>query len=145
MIWIHHQKLDFSKKKTTFDEKCTGYRRMLSYFAYAKFRDLIHSRAAREGVEVIEKAANFTSIIGKFKFALMYGISTHIAASLVLARRGLKLSERPPTKNALWLAVHRHRHVWALWRSFVKAVSNRDLRVESRSRLVSYSGLSPPG
>ena len=110
------EKLDFSKKKTTFDEKCTGYRRMLSYFAYAKFRDLIYSRAAREGVEVIEKAANFTSIIGKFKFALMYGISTHIAASLVLARRGLKLSERPPTKNALWLAVHRHRHVWALWR-----------------------------
>jgi len=137
--------LDFSGKKTTFDEKHTGYRRMLSYFAYAKFRDLIHSRAARSGVEIIVKTPAFSSIIGKFKYAMMYGISVHIAASLVLARRGQRFSERPPAKNALCLAEHRHRHVWGLWRLFVKAVSNREIRVDPRSWRGTSSGLSPPG
>jgi len=128
------EKLDFSKTKNRFEEKHSGYRRMLSYFAYSKFHSLIHSKAAREGVLIIEKNPAFSSIVGKYKYSLMYGISIHIAASLVLARRGLWFSELPPAKNTRWLAEHRHRHVWTLWRLFVKAVSNRDKRVELGSR-----------
>lgn len=139
------EKLDFGKKKNRFEEKHSGYRRMLSYFAYKKFHALIHSKASKEGVEIIEKNPAFSSIIGKYKFSLMYGISVHIAASLVLARRGLWFSERPPAKNARWLAEHRHRHVWTLWRLFVSAVSNRDKRVGLCPRRAPPSGACTGG
>ncbi len=137
--------LDFSKKKNRFEEQHSGYRRMLSYFAYRKFHSLMHSQTAREGVELIEKRPDFSSIIGRYKFSKMYGISVHIAASLVLARRGLRFSERPPAKNARWIAEHRHRHVWALWRLFVNAVSNREKRVGLRPRRAPPGGDSTSG
>ena len=86
-----------------------------------------------------------SSIIGRYKFSKMYGISVHIAASLVLARRGLRFSERPPAKNARWIAEHRHRHVWALWRLFVNAVSNREKRVGLRPRRAPPAGDSTSG
>ena len=128
------EKLNFSKKKTAFEGMSKAYRRMLSYFAYSLFYMLMLSRAWRQGVQVILVAPNYSSIIGKYKFSQMYGISIHIAASLVLARRGLRFSERLPANYARCLAVHKHRHVWNSWRTLVRAVSNRDQRVELVSR-----------
>jgi len=72
----------------------------------------------------------------------MYGLSTHLAASLVLARRAFGFSERLPAKYALCLAEHKYRHVWSSWRAFSKAVSNREPRVGLVSR---QPGANPPG
>lgn len=130
------ENLDFAHKKTQFSLYSKRYRRMLSHFAYAKFQSMVESRAFREGVEVIKVNPAFTSIIGKYKFASTYGISIHIAAALVLARRGLRFSEFLPTRTAQILAVHRSWHVWKKWRTLVKAVSNRKKRVGLDPRLM---------
>lgn len=136
------EQLDFSQKKTMLEEKGIPYRRMLAGFAYSSFHQLIFSRAQREGVAIVEVNPAYSSIIGKYKFMLMFGIAIHLAAALVLARRGMRLSERLPASYARGLAEHRPRHVWSLWKSLAKAVSNRELRTERKlSRL---SGAPPP-
>ena len=130
------EELDFRKKKNAFVHHSKQYRRMLSYFAYSQFLKMIHSKAKKEGVEIIEVNPAFTSIIGKFKYSPIYGISIHIAASLVIARRGLNLSEKTPTRYTQCLAEHKHRHAWKQW-SILNAVSNRESRVGLGRRLLS--------
>ncbi|MEM7184882.1 MAG: IS200/IS605 family accessory protein TnpB-related protein [Spirochaetota bacterium] len=134
------ENLDFSHKKTQFALYPKQYRRMLSHFAYAKFFSILCSKAYREGVEVIKVNPAFSSLIGFFKFAVVYGISVHIAAAIVLARRGLWFSEFVPSRTAQCLAVHRHWHVWKKWRKLYNAVSDREKRVDIISRLVPSRG-----
>ena len=38
----------------------------------------------------------YTSVIGRFKYAKMYGLSVHEAASFVIGRRGLDFEEKVP-------------------------------------------------
>ena len=38
----------------------------------------------------------YTSVIGRFKYAKMYGLSVHEAASFVIGRRGLDFEEKIP-------------------------------------------------
>ncbi len=139
------EKLDFRNKKNSFEKNSRCYRRMLSNFAYSKFSKMIHSKAYREGVELICVRPEFSSIIGRYKFSRMYGISTHVAASFVLARRAQRFAEALPSKSAQFLAVHRNWHVWRKWRTLAKAVSNRDGRVELEPRLFAFRKKLPPG
>lgn len=139
------EKLDFRNKKNSFEKNSRGYRRMLSNFAYSKFAQMIHSKAYREGVKIIEVRPEFTSVIGRYKFSRMYGISVHVAASLALARRAQKFAEGLPSKSAQSLAAHRNWHVWRRWRTLAKAVSNREKRVELEPRLCAFRRGSPPG
>jgi IS605 OrfB family transposase len=135
------EQLDFSKKKVTLSERGVAYRRMLSYFAYSLFFLLLLARAFKQGVQVIVKNPAFSSIIGKFKFMPMFGLSIHLAASFVLARRGLSLSERIPANYAPTLAEHKAGHVWSFWKALSKAVSNRELQVGATPRRPSSKGL----
>jgi IS605 OrfB family transposase len=138
------EELDFSKKKVRLREHSVHYRRMLSYFSYSLFFMMLIARALKEGVEIITTSPAYSSLIGKFKFMAMYGLSTHLAASLVLARRAFSFSERLPAKYALSLAEHKYRHVWSFWMAFSKAVSHREPRVGLVSRRpgANSSGLS---
>lgn len=138
-------RLDFTHKKNELREKSNRYARMLSSFAYKKFYELIHSRASREGVEVIEVNPAFTSVIGTIKFKSGYGLSTHQAAALTIARRAngfgetLRSRAKPLafakadgasnlTKNALPLPVrNRAKHVWSDWRKVAQRL--RPLRL----------------
>lgn len=74
------ERLDFRAKKARLREASPHYSRKLSHFAYAAFHALLVSRAAREGVEVIEVNPAYTSVIGKVKFMARYGLSPHGAA-----------------------------------------------------------------
>lgn len=123
------EKLDFGKKKAALREESPRYARMLSAFAYKKFYALLHGRAAREGVEVIEVEPAFTSIIGSIKFGQGYGLSPHQAAAVAIARRGLKFGERLRSRSALPLpARNRGRHVWSDWRRVAQRLRNERIR-----------------
>jgi len=91
------EKLDFQRKKNSLrQEKSAKYARMLSSFSYNLITTFIKSRAIRCGVEVGEVNPAYTSFIGLVKFAQRYGLSTHHAAALCIARRFLGFSEQPP-------------------------------------------------
>ena len=110
------EKLDFSRKKARLREHSKRYAKMLSQFAYAKFSQLVHSKAKLAAIQVIEVNPAYSSLIGLIKYMSLYGLNSGTSASLVLARRGLRLSERlPRVCNALVSPVDGTKHVWTYW------------------------------
>ena len=122
------EKLDFSKKKSALesdskDKHQKRYARMLSSLSYNKIKDIILSRAFDAGLEVIEVNPAYTSIVGFWKFATRYGLSSHQAAALTIARRAQNFSEQPNHRdyNATQLPVRKAGvHIWSYWRSVAR-------------------------
>ena len=110
------EQLDFSQKKASLREQGKCYAKMLSKFAYAKFRELVHSQAKLAAIQVIEVNPAYSTLIGLIKYMSLYGLNSGTAAALVLARRGLRFSERlPRVCNALVSPVDDSKHVWTYW------------------------------
>ena len=119
--------LDFTKKKAALRETVgKNLARRLSSFSYSLFKSMLHSRAARYGVRVLEVNPAYTSHMGRAKYARSLGISVHRAAAAMIARRGMGLSEGLFASAELPLGDGRHvalhpparigrRHVWASW------------------------------
>ncbi len=110
--------LSFNKKKSELGKEDKKYARMLSSFSYEKIRGFIECRAHDNGIEIMAVNPAYTSIIGKFKFAKRYGISTHQAAACAIARRGLNYSERANRHDQLAFLLperNRKKHVWSHW------------------------------
>ena len=116
------EKLDFSQKKVSMREQGVRYSRMLSNFAYSKFDQMLLSRCDRFGVKLMHRNPAYSSVIGMTKFMSMYGLSSDTAAALVLARRGLRLSERIPSRTARELQVDSSRQVWSHWNAVKKGM-----------------------
>jgi IS605 OrfB family transposase len=125
------EKLDFKDKKAQLEKTSSKQARQLSSFAYSAIKRIISSRAFREGIEVDYVNPAYTSFIGKAKFQIPYGLTSHQSAALVIGRRSMRLSEKPLksesivlTKdteiyNTLSLPVRKmSRHVWSWWRKF---------------------------
>jgi len=118
------EKLDFQRKKLELSSFDNG---MLSNFAYSMFDSMIHAKCFRDSNEVIEVNPAYTSVIGSVNHAQKHGISVHQSAALAIARRGMRLSERPTTQTAVMpvrngghvtflLPVrNRKKHVWSFW------------------------------
>lgn len=119
------ESLDFSRKKAGMKEQGIRYSRMLSNFAYSKFDLLLMSRCDREGIELLHRNPAYSSTIGMVKFMSMYGLSSDTAAALAMARRGLRKSERVPSKTARELRVDYSRHVWSHWYALKKRLPVR--------------------
>jgi IS605 OrfB family transposase len=121
------ENLDFAKKKAALRETVgRNLARRLSSFSYSLFKAMLHSRAARFGVRVLEVNPAYTSHMGRAKYARSLGISVHRAAAAMIARRGMGLSEGMFASAELPLGDGRHvalprpvrigrRHVWASW------------------------------
>ena len=112
------EKLDFSKKKASLEKTEPRQARRLSSLQYNRAKQVLLSRAFDQGMEVKEINPAYTSVIGLWKFAGRYRLTGHQAAALAIARRGLKLSERPNRQdhNAGQLPARKAgSHVWSLW------------------------------
>ncbi|MEM9927627.1 MAG: IS200/IS605 family accessory protein TnpB-related protein [Cyanobacteria bacterium P01_D01_bin.50] len=118
------EKLDFSVKRASMRESGVRYSRMLSSFAYSQFLSMLESRASTWGIQVIKVNPAYSSLIGLTKFLKLYGLSSDTAAALVLARRALYKSERPPARYARFLPEDRHRHAWSYWRMLHRKLSS---------------------
>jgi IS605 OrfB family transposase len=142
--------LDFQKKKATLrEERFSGFAHLLSSFHYSSLISHLKSNALKNGVLLKQVNPAYTSLIGRFKFASRYGLSIHHTAALVIARRFLKLSERPPSASGkipdgksghvtLDLPVrNRTKHVWSFWselgRKFSAARRAHSRTAKSRS------------
>jgi IS605 OrfB family transposase len=109
------ESLDFNRKKEDLRERGRKYARMLSNFAYRRLLEALSSRCNRLGLELIEKNPAYSSLIGLVKYARMYGLRHDEAAALVIARRGMNLSERLPRAITALVEVNSARHVWHGW------------------------------
>jgi IS605 OrfB family transposase len=109
------EELDFRKKKESLREKGRKYARMLSSFAYSKFYQYLTSILSNRGISLYNLNPAYTSLIGLVKYSRMYGLSSDIAAALVIARRGMNLSEKLPVSTNAYLGVNPRKHVWSGW------------------------------
>ena len=117
------EKLDFNSKKNRLREHGKRYARMLSSFAYSKFSELVHSKAQLQAIQVISVNPAYSSLIGIVKYMSLYGLNSGTSAALVLARRGLRFSERlPRVLYALLSPVDHNKHVWSYWARISKLV-----------------------
>lgn len=143
------EKLDFRQKKAALRET-HGPKgaRILSSFAYSKFKEVIGSRSAREGVELLKENPAYSSILGAYNyFGLRHLYSSHQMAAFVLARRGLRFKDSlkctdnernhtallrtvsiaadkaPPTFEA-WIKSGGKRHRWSLLRRYYGSFSH---------------------
>jgi IS605 OrfB family transposase len=121
------EKLDFKKKKASLKEESSSkLARMLSSLSYSHILENLERKAFQTGVEFFTVNPALTSIIGRIKFAKRYGLSTHHAAALCIARRFYQFSESP--SKCSMKVVHknvqvtcplpvrnRRQHVWKFW------------------------------
>ena len=140
------EKLAFSKKKAELETTCKNkyqkrYARMLSSLAYNQIKEVIKSRGFDNGIEVLEVNPAYTSVIGFWKFATRYGISSHQAAALVIARR-LNLLPNRRDYGTTQLPVRKVGvHVWSYWRKVAR--KPRKLAVLHSLRNKAQSSLAP--
>ena len=113
------KKMDFVRKKQELKDGGAKYARMLFSLSYSLILSTIKARAFDRGISVTEVNLAFTSVIGRYKFSCRYGLSSHSAAALVIARRSLQLSERPnphsghgTSRVPEW---NRGKHAWSFW------------------------------
>ncbi|MDM9646337.1 hypothetical protein [Rhizobium sp. S163] len=100
------EKLDFAQVRSSrraFADKT--YARRVALYPYAQFTKAMTSASARQGIPLSVVASAHTTRVGRYKFARRYGLSTHEAAAFVIARRGMKFSERlngPTLQHERW-------------------------------------------
>lgn len=97
--------------------------RKITLFAYRTLTNAILARADKEGVAVFKVKPAYTSVAGKLKYMAQKGIPIHIAAALVIARRGMGFKEKVPSVLSAALPEKiRCRHHWAHWAYLQKQV-----------------------
>jgi IS605 OrfB family transposase len=109
------EELDFSDKKEQLSERGRKYARMLSSWAYSRFKQLLSSILSNRGIELILVNPAYTSVIGLVKYVRMYGLASDEAAGLAIARRGMNYEERLPSAINAYLEVNSLKHGWHWW------------------------------
>jgi IS605 OrfB family transposase len=121
------EELDFSNKKEQLRERGNKYARMLSSWAYSEFFKLLNYILSNRGIELITVNPAYSSIIGLVKYLRMYGLASDEAAALVIARRGMRLSEKIPGSLTAAFEVNSTKHVWSLWNQLNKKIKSSDI------------------
>lgn len=124
------EKLEFFNKKLQDRGKKTN--RKLHLLSYEIFRELLESRCKKAGVYLKQVNPAYSSVIGRYKYQSYFGISTHVAAAFVVARRAMFLKEKIPSILAYILhrgeavkwQTSRCKHHWAQWNFLNKHLAN---------------------
>ncbi len=120
------ENLDFNKKKEQLREQGKKYSRMLSSWPYNRFAELQMGISNNRGIQLIKVNPAYSSLIGLVKYARMYGLASDEAAALVMARRGMKLSERLPRSLTAYPVLRTRKHVWSAWNQLNKLIKSWD-------------------
>ncbi len=72
------------------------FNRLVHSFTKKKLQYSLISRGLKFGFKIKKVNPAYSSVIGRFKYAKMYGLSVHEAASFVIGRRGLDFEEKIP-------------------------------------------------
>lgn len=90
------EKLDFKNKKRELEDRNQNrkYNKMLSQFSYQKILNGIDMIGNKYGIRVRKVDPAYTSLIGEVKYSNELGLSIHMAAAYVIARRGYEYKEK---------------------------------------------------
>ncbi len=135
IIW---EELDFSQKKAKLKEQSNQLARMLSGWAYAEFFKLLSAICSNRGIQIKTVNPAFSSLMGLVKYLRQYGISSGVAAAIVIARRGMYLTEKLPRSITAYPDLKSGKHVWSDWNQLNKLIKSRAL-IKNRH---SYYGIS---
>lgn len=135
------ERLDFRLKKAELRDRSPGYARMLSSFAYNLMEGAIRARALKEGVEVIAVNPAWTSLLGRVKYQVRYGLSVHESAALVIARRGLGLREELPKRP---VCRTREGYLFCPWRPVGKRVGHEEWTLKALKGILQLTTSQPP-
>ena len=120
------EKLDIkkSKQKANRDKKKQKkLNKTLHSFSYSLYLQAIHYIGLCYLFEIREVNPAYTSIIGKYKYADKMKLSTHIAASYVIARRGLHFKEKLLKEQQQYIPKEMiNKHHWSKWNYLNKKV-----------------------
>ena len=94
----------------------------MSSWAYSEFFKQLNAILSNRGIELITVNPAYSSIIGLVKYMKMYGLASDEAAALVIARRGMRLSERLPSTITAYVEVNSAHHVWSMWNQLNKQI-----------------------
>ncbi len=72
------------------------FNRLVHSFSKNKLQKALISRGLKFGFKIKKINPAYTSVIRRFKYSKMYGLSVHEAASFVIGRRGLDFEEKIP-------------------------------------------------
>ena len=116
------EKLDTTKSKDKSTYRNKNINRIFHNFAYSKYNQFVDYAGVKYNLEVVKVNPAYTSLIGEVKYKYKC-LNNHVAASYVIARRGLKYKELVPKrlKNKLNSETLK-RHHWKYW-SEVKKLS----------------------
>jgi len=95
---------------------------MLSSWAYSEFFKQLGSILSNRGIELITVGSAYSSVIGLAKYMKRYGLASDEAAAMVIARRGMRLSERLPDSITAYFEVNSGKHVWSQWNQLNKQI-----------------------
>jgi IS605 OrfB family transposase len=132
------ERLDIRDKGKRGDYSGRESRRIRHNFSYRSLLDKVKILAQRKGIQVIEVNPAYTSVIGLLKYTPQYMISKDVAASYVIARRGLGLKEQIPDG---YMAIVEHLdagELEGLKEHVKKTVKNKQLR---KKRLKEIDGV----
>ncbi|MDJ0595059.1 MAG: hypothetical protein QNJ72_34615 [Pleurocapsa sp. MO_226.B13] len=132
------EELDFSGKKAQLAEQSKRLARMLSGWAYSEFFKQLGSILANRGIQLKTVNPCYTSLIGLVKYLRQYGVSSGIAAAIVIARRGMRLSEKLPRSITAYPGMKSGKHVWSDWNQLNKLIKSHAV-IKNRH---SYYGIS---
>ena len=83
---------------------------------YSKYKDFANYLRTKHGVDVIIVNSAFTSIIGRLKYCNTKKLNTHISASYVIARRGMKFNEKLLKTQVVKIPKNiKNSHEWKKW------------------------------
>lgn len=88
------ESLDFEGKRNSMHYENSKQNQKLSSFAYSQIMEIMERRAVFKGIECIKVDPSYTSQTGRKKYMKLKGLSVHMAASLVIGRRGLGFKDK---------------------------------------------------
>ena len=109
---------------------------MSSVKIHKKVFNCLMARAQKYGIQIIFKNPFATSVIGMVKYMPKYGLNSATAAAMVIARRGLGLSERIPKAFLPLIGVKKSEgglpednspSEWKLWGKICKLLSKHKI------------------
>ena len=89
------ENLNFKQKRSALSSNNNPqYARMLSGFAYQQIIQGIQVLGYKHGINIKMVNPAYTSLLGEIKYSTQLGLSTHMSAAYVIARRGYEYKEK---------------------------------------------------